>query len=243
MVDYAVSPAKFSSTAKSTVSRIYTGLAIFATLLLSLNLLVGLTIGDLSGSAQRVIDAKQKLDEQRSRGGSVASLTPAREELNRLSRAFKPIRQRATMHKLLGIAAALVAILVHSISITYFVGTSRWCKEVVERYHLDPELALESARLKRRSFPWALIGLLMIVLLAGLGGASDPGGNWRSAAKWVTPHLIAAFCGIGVTAFTYTMQLRFVSANLRVIDRILAEVRRIRQEHGLGDDPAGQLAD
>lgn len=215
------------------MSRIYTGLAIFATLLLSLNLLVGLTIGDLSGSAQRVVAAKQQLDEQRGAGSSVQELTPAREELNRLSQEFRPIRQRATFHKLLGIAATLVAILVHSISVTYFVGTSRWCKEVVERYHLDSELAFRSARLKRKSFPWALIGILAIVVLAGLGGASDPGGNWRSAARWVTPHLLAAFVGIALTALAYLMQLRFVTENLRVIDLILDEVRRIRTEHGL----------
>ena len=44
----------------------------------------------------------------------------------------------ATVHRLTGIAAALAVVLVESVIVTYFIGTSRWCKEVIETYSLDP---------------------------------------------------------------------------------------------------------
>ena len=41
---------------------------------------------------------------------------------------LEPLQRRATWHRLFGILAALVALLVNSISVTYFIGTSRWCQ-------------------------------------------------------------------------------------------------------------------
>src|SRR3989304_423650 len=61
----------------------------------------------------------------------------------------------ATVHRLAGIAAALAVVFVESVIVTYFIGTSRWCQEVVETYQLPAELARQSNRLKRRTFPWA----------------------------------------------------------------------------------------
>ena len=60
---------------------------------------------------------------------------------------------KARVHRLMGVAAAIVVVLVNSIVVTYFIGTSRWCKEVVDTYSLDRELVRRSARLKRRTFP------------------------------------------------------------------------------------------
>src|SRR5262249_6363909 len=75
----------------------------------------------------------------------------------------------ATVHRLLGVAAAVVVALVDSIAVTYFIGTSRWCKEVTDAYGLDGGLANESARLKRRNFPWSLISILVVVGVGSLG--------------------------------------------------------------------------
>ena len=43
----------------------------------------------------------------------------------------------ATAHRLAGTAAALMVVFVESIVVTYFIGTSRWCREVVQTYQLD----------------------------------------------------------------------------------------------------------
>src|SRR5262245_39259475 len=66
-------------------------------------------------------------------------------------------------HMLTGIAAALAVVFVESIVVTYFIGTGRWCKEVTEAYQLPPDDLAESARLKRRTFPLALLGMLTVV--------------------------------------------------------------------------------
>ena len=43
-----------------------------------------------------------------------------------------------TVHRLSGVLAALVVVLVNSMAVTYFVGTSRWVREVAETYGLSP---------------------------------------------------------------------------------------------------------
>ena len=45
-----------------------------------------------------------------------------------------------TVHRLSGVLAALLVVLVNSMAVTYFIGTGRWCREVVETYGLDPEI-------------------------------------------------------------------------------------------------------
>ena len=68
------------------------------------------------------------------------------------------------VHMLTGTAAALGVVLVHSIAVTYFVGTSRWCKEVTETYKLDNKPVRRSAQLKRKTFPWCVLGMLTVVV-------------------------------------------------------------------------------
>src|SRR3972149_7333274 len=70
----------------------------------------------------------------------------------------------ATVQRLTGVAAALAVVFVESVIATYFIGTSRWCKEVTETYRLDPGDVRESNRLKRRAGA------------AGAGGRRPPGG-------------------------------------------------------------------
>ncbi len=82
----------------------------------------------------------------------------------------------AIVHKMFGLAAALSVVLVNSIVVTYFVGTSRWCKEVVETYQLDRRLLARSVRLKRRTFPWAISAMLAAVVMGALAPPPIPAG-------------------------------------------------------------------
>src|SRR4051812_22399042 len=90
----------------------------------------------------------------------------------------------ATLHRLTGVAAALAIVFVESIVVTYFIGTSRWCKEVVETYQFDPSIIAMSNRLKRRTFPWALAGMLAVVGIIALGGAADPATMAQNTKPW-----------------------------------------------------------
>jgi len=141
--------------------------------------------------------------------------------------------QWATAHRLIGLAAALVVVLVNSIAVTYFVGTSRWCKEVAETYHLEPNLVRRSTRLKRRAFPWAVVGMLTVVGVIALGGAADPGTGRPDTADWAPLHLIGAVTGILIIAWSYVACWNAIYTNQKLVEEIVGHVRRIRTERGL----------
>lgn len=148
----------------------------------------------------------------------------------------------ATVHRLSGIAAGVIVLLVDSVVITYFVGTSRWCKEVSETYRLDPAFVRRSAQLKRKTFPIAVAGMLIVVGIAALGGAADPandlhpeplqnlfGGN----VSWADVHLATALAGIALLVFGFIAMSANIAANQSVIQDVMGEVKRIRTERGL----------
>ena len=143
----------------------------------------------------------------------------------------------ATVHRLSGVATALVVVLVNSIAVTYFVGTSRWCREVVEPYSLAPELARRSQQLKRRTFPLAVASMLVMVGVVALGGAADPAASLQleplAGITWPQWHLLGALAGLAFIGFSFVRQRANIEANHQVINQIVAQVRRIRDERGL----------
>jgi hypothetical protein len=139
----------------------------------------------------------------------------------------------ATVHRLAGVATALVVVLVHSIVVTYFIGTSRWCKEVSEAYALDAQFVRRSTALKRRTFPWAVMGMLAVVGVIALGAASDPATALPHTEDWVIPHLLGALGGLAFIGWAFFVEWNNIHANHQVIADVLAEVRQIRSERGL----------
>lgn len=140
-----------------------------------------------------------------------------------------------TVHQLTGLSAALAVVFVESVIVTYFIGTSRWCKEVVETYQLDHELVRNSNRLKRRTFPWALVGMLAVVGIVALGGASDPATGRANTAAWVDWHLTGAIAGFTLIAWTYLVAWNNVSAQHAIIQSIVSRVAEIRRARGLNE--------
>lgn len=139
----------------------------------------------------------------------------------------------ATVHRLAGVATALVVVLVHSIVVTYFIGTSRWCKEVSEAYRLDPQYVRRGTALKRRTFPWAVMGMLAVVGVIALGAAADPATALPHTADWVIPHLLGALLGLAFICWAFFVEWNNIHANHAVIADVLEEVRKIRSERGL----------
>lgn len=218
------------------MARIYLGLASFSFSLLVLNILLGLWTDDYGEVANQWISASREVKELEKEG---RRNTPAHQDAVQLRDAtytkWQPLSSRATTHMLVGIAAALVAVLVNSISVTYFIGTSRWCREVADAYHLDPAYADRSLQLKRRTFPYSLLGILTIILIVGLGASSDPGANLTSHLFWRTWHFFAAVLGTMFIGYAFLVQVRNVGANYQIIEQILSEVKRIREERGLAE--------
>lgn len=136
-------------------------------------------------------------------------------------------------HMLAGTGAALAVVLVESIAVTYFVGTSRWCKEVTLAYDLPPDDLVESNRLKRRAFPWGVAGMLTVVAVGALGAASDPGTGRQGTASTANYHLWAALAGAALVAVSYYQIWLRIVENQAVIGRIVEAVGAIRQQQGL----------
>jgi len=146
-------------------------------------------------------------------------------------------QKMATVHRLSGIAAGIALVFVNSIVVTYFIGTSRWCKEVSETYKLDAIFTRRSTVLKRRTFPLAVANMLIAVTIIALGGASDPGGTFRMAPppglSWTNLHFMAAAAGLLAVGYLSLLEASNIRANQQVIGEVMDEVRRIRTERGL----------
>jgi hypothetical protein len=220
------------------VQRIFLGLATVATLLLVANLLVGLTAGDYNAAAHAYYQQGEKLRELQSSGAAAEEVQVAQVEHQRLRDEAKALQPSMTRHMLLGIVAALMTLLACSISITYFVGTSKWFKEVVETYKLEQSFVAENDGVKRRSFRWSVFGALAILAVVGLGAAAEP--TWANAERsdqFVAPHYVAALASIALLVLSFAFQAMSLAENGRLIERVMVEVRRIRQERGLAVEP------
>jgi uncharacterized membrane protein YciS (DUF1049 family) len=148
----------------------------------------------------------------------------------------------ATVHRLTGTAAALMVVLVESIVVTYFIGTSRWCKEVVATYRLNPEPVLASNRLKRRAFAVAVSGMIVMVGVIALGAANDPATGRPSAAAWNDYHLLGAIVGTMFIAGSYVFAWKVVWRHQAIIDQIVADVAEIRRQRGLERQETAECA-
>ena len=144
-----------------------------------------------------------------------------------------------TVHRLSGVFAALVVVLVNSMAVTYFVGTSRWVREVAETYGLDGALIERSRRLKRAAFPFAVAGMLAVVGIVALGGAADPATGRKGSRDWVTAHLVGALGLLAAIGWCFQAQVPKIRGQHELIDDVMAAVRRERQRRGL--DVPGDL--
>lgn len=220
------------------MTRIYTSLAVLSLALLCVAMLLGLRTGDYNGQfaeygrvGKPLVERRAVLRDQRPR--PVAEIRRIEEQLATEHEKLQPLEQQTLIHMMFGVAAALVAVLVNSICITYFVGTGRWIREVVEAYQFPQSWVEESSVIKRRAFPWAMGGMLTAVGIIALGAAAHPGTIREGTAAWVTPHLIGAIVGTMFIALAYYMQAGRIAENYALIQRITDQVHEVRLRKGL----------
>jgi hypothetical protein len=132
------------------------------------------------------------------------------------------------IHFVLGLSAAILTLLVHCLIFTYFLGTGRWVKEVGLAYHLpDEPLPKLTRELKRWTFPPALAAML-VTIAAAAAGAGVQLREW----PWYA-HGSLALTALVVNFAAFVIEYRNVRTNGEIIDKVLAEVERIRAERGL----------
>jgi hypothetical protein len=136
------------------------------------------------------------------------------------------------IHFLCGVASITLAMLVHAIVLTYFMGTGRWIEETTAAYSLGTEERTRNIRLKYRTLPGMVGCLFLLIIVAAFGAAADPGAALDFApAKTIhmTLATLALLVNIGVSFAEYNSICR----NHELMTGILNRVHTIRRERGL----------
>ncbi len=227
--------------------RIFLTMSLLAFAMLLANAALGLRIGDFNGAARNHRQAQAALRALEGKGG--ASRRERQAHIDRaasVSDRLDKVKGRKMFHFLFGVAAVLMAVLVNSVSITYFIGTTRWCREVSDAYSFDGHLASQSTRLKRTAFPWALGGVLVLLGIVTTGAACDPSANLQRSAEWVTVHLAVAMVGTTLVAWSFLVQWGRIVAQQTLIGEVQKKVADVRAAKGLDgelrDDMPGDVA-
>lgn len=132
------------------------------------------------------------------------------------------------LHFLAGIFTGIGTLLVHCLIFTYFLGTGRWVREVTLAYSLpDAPLYLRTRELKRVAFPVAL-GAMVITIITSAAGAGVQLQGW----SWII-HFSLGIATLLGNFLAFRREYLYVAENATIIDRVLAEVDRVRAERGL----------
>ena len=136
------------------------------------------------------------------------------------------VADQVRWHFFAGLGALVFVSLVHSIVLTYFMGTGRWIEETSRAYGLSDEFFVASRRLKYRTIPLMVLGILSLVVTGAFGAVADPASR-SSFAGW-----------FGMTPAQVHFAVASAALMLNVlIEGVLAEVHRIRTERGLPTVP------
>jgi hypothetical protein len=218
------------------VNRIFPVFAAVALAFMVATLLLGISLGDVRGDMKKLVAAEAERAALRTAEGDHSATS---QQLTAEIETLRGVERWKSVHFLSGLLTAVIVMFVAGVAITYFVGTSRWCREVVDAYKLDVELARASARLKRKTFPVIVFAMLALVVLVALGGAADPGANLQlnppGGIAWSDLHLAAAFVVTALVAWAYYIAWVNITEHQLVMGKIMGEVKRIRAERGLPD--------
>jgi hypothetical protein len=136
------------------------------------------------------------------------------------------------LHLGLGLFAVLLTNLgLHCLIFIYFLGTGRWVKEVALAYQIPDEPWPRLTRdLKRRTFPVALLAMLVPIAATAAGAYTATRGHRPGSWVW---HAGLAVATLLVNGWAFVVEYRNVAVNGGILDAVMREVDRIRAERGL----------
>lgn len=204
------------------MNRMFPVFAALAISAVAVAMLVGLSLGDFHASAQKMGEVRAKLSASHLlSSGEVAELRAQNESL-------KKTEDRASLHRILGFGSGIGVLWASSLSVIYFLGTSRWCKEVTEAYGLHIASLQRSLQLKRRAFAISTVAMTVAVIMVALGGANDPSTGRPGAKDWVQVHFYGAMFGIAVLMACFAMIHGYIVENQGIIQHVMNCVREER---------------
>lgn len=136
------------------------------------------------------------------------------------------------LHFLCGVGALTLAMLVHAIVLTYFMGTGRWIEETTGAYQLGEDARVSNNQLKYRTLPGMVGCLVLLIVVGGFGAAADPGAALDFPAARTIHMVLATLAVLGNVALSI-VEYDAIRRNGEVITGILEQVQSIRHAHGL----------
>lgn len=142
-------------------------------------------------------------------------------------------------HQLLSFGGLIVALMVHGLVLTYFMGTGRWIEETCTTYGLGDKWRRENTALKYSALPLMVGSVFLLIGAGAFGAAADPASpvgfqGWLglTAATW---HFLIAILALGLHLIATIVEYFALSRNGELIQEVMAEVQRIRAAHGLAN--------
>lgn len=114
-------------------------------------------------------------------------------------------------HVLLGLVTGLYTCFVHVITFMYFSVSGNIVKQAVGAGQVEAALHDRVIELKRRALRASATGILGIVVVVFLGGATV-----AALASWI--HMIAAFAAIGLNGAMFAWQYSLIQQNRCLFD-------------------------
>ena len=146
-------------------------------------------------------------------------------------------QSQVSMHMLVGLGALTFATLVHAICLTYFMGTGRWIEETSVAYSLDPSWYARNQRIKYRTVGGMVLCVVLLISVGAFGAVADPAtpmsldGTLGMTSAQI--HFLTAVLTVIINILTNFTQFIAISRNSILVDGVLAEVCRIREDRGL----------
>lgn len=136
------------------------------------------------------------------------------------------------LHFLVALGTSLLVLLVHAVALTYFMGTGRWIEETSAAYRLGEEARRRNIGLKFQVIPGMLACFVLLLATGAFGAVADPAAAMKFTGA-ATVHFSLACALLAGNLLVSWLEYRCIAGNGRVVNEIVAEVRRIRQAKGL----------
>ena len=146
------------------------------------------------------------------------------------------VRTQMSTHFRVALAAIPVAMLVHLICFTYFMGTGRWIEEVSEPYKLGTEYRDQNIKLKYRMLPGMMLCIGLMLVTGAFGALSDPAANARMANSKLI-HFSLAIATVLANLLVTWIEWQAISKNGALVESVMTRVQQIRHEKGLDKSP------
>lgn len=151
--------------------------------------------------------------------------------------ADRETQSRISTHMLVGLGTLTFATLVHAISLTYFMGTGRWIEETSNAYSLPESFYKQNQKIKYGTLPGMTLCIVLLIVTGAMGAVADPATPVSlDGTLGMTGAQIHFFTAVGTAIINLAVnftQFVAISRNTRVVESVLEEVHRIREERGL----------